>query len=243
MKLTLNDIKEVIDSVVDKDKFLYSLDVTTPPEYYIRQRIQDNLISDYEYSYDSKYQLRSDIKSVIVWSIFTKVAADYFFRDEYLFQILNALNEKYQDTDVNFSWDEYCLNRKQFAVRSGAGKISKPSLVFSKDFGLNVKYELIFTNAVFDEVQTLSDDILYENCDGCDAPCQTKCPEGCRMDYELIDWQKCANFVESEHLFENPQLMCRVCIESCPYSNEILSSIDSKYGQYMPERYQHLNHD
>lgn len=243
MKLTLDDIREVIDSVVDRDKFLYSLDVTTPPKHYIHQREQDNLIPDSEDLYNTSPHLNSGVKSIIVWSIFTKVAADYFFRDEYLFQILNALNKKYKDTDVNFSWDDYVFNRKQFAVQSGAGKISKPSLVFSKDFGLNVKYELIFTSAVFDEVQTLSDDILYENCDGCDAPCQTKCPQGCRMDYDLIDWKKCSNFVESAYLFENPELMCRVCIESCPYSNEILSSIDSKYGHYMPERYKNLNHD
>ena len=242
MMLTLEKIREVIDSVIDSDKLLYDLHVTTPPDYLIRQRHQDTLRPEVPDEYRKTYHVSDQTKSIIVWSIFTKVAGDYFFQSGYLYPILDKLNDKFNKDNIFFDWDDYNLNRKQFAVRSGAGKISKPSLVFSNKFGLNAKFELLFTTGVFDQYTINSDVLKYENCIDCDAPCQTNCPEKCRMDYELIDWEKCSNFVNQKHLFENPNLMCRTCIESCPYSNDILTEIDSKYGKYIHPNLEHLNH-
>lgn len=241
MKLNLDDIREVIDSTVDKDKFLYNLHVTTPPENLTRQRHQDFVVNGKESEIDKEYKLTSKCNSIIVWSIFTKVAADYFYKTEYLPEILDKLNQKYNQYNIDFGYDDYNLNRKQFAVRSGAGKISKTSMVFSKNFGLNVKFDLMFTNAVFDEYTILSDKLLYENCEGCDAPCQSNCPQECRMDYALVDWEKCLNFIDHEFLFEHPDQMCRLCIESCPYSNDILEKIDEKYGKHMNPKFNYLN--
>lgn len=241
IKLTLKQISDLIDSVIDTKVFLYDLHVTTPPKDLIRQRHQDSVINGKESEINKEYKLTSKCNSVIVWSIFTKVAADYFYKTKYLPEILDKLNQKFNQYNINFGYDDYNLNRKQFAVISGAGKISKTSIVFSEKFGLNVKFDLIFTNAVFDEYNNLSDKLLYENCAGCDAPCQSRCPQECRMDYALIDWEKCLNFIDHEFLFEHPDQMCRLCIESCPYSNAILETIDEKYGKHMNPKFNYLN--
>ena len=102
-----------------------------------------------------------------------------------------------------------------------------------KKFGMNYKIDLIFTNAEFEDSVIVEGQPHYENCEGCDAPCESKCPMGCKMDFDLVDWEKCANFVDVPEAFKNLDTICRICQEECPYSEDLrkeILSIDVNYG-------------
>ena len=95
------------------------------------------------------------------------------------------------------------------------------------------KIDLIFTNAEFEDSVIVEGQPHYENCEGCDAPCESKCPMGCKMDFDLVDWEKCANFVDVPEAFKNLDTICRICQEECPYSEDLrkeILSIDVNYG-------------
>ena len=172
-------------------------------------------------------------KSIIVWNVFSTVAYDYTFRDVFIPKIINLLNLKFNCEGYEFGYDDYILNRKQLAVRSGTGKISKPSLAFHKKFGLNYKIDLILTNAEFEDSVVVEDMLKYENCIGCDAPCEKQCPVGCKFNFEHSDWEKCEKFISKPEWFENPEKMCRICQDACPYSEELkenILKINPKYG-------------
>ena len=117
------------------------------------------------------------------------------------------------------------LNRKQFAIRSGAATLAKTSLAFHKRFGMNYKIDLIFTNAIFEDAVVVDGEPHYSNCLGCDAPCESKCPMGCTMNFDLVDWEKCANFVDTPEAFKDLDSICRICQESCPYSEALTERI------------------
>ena len=102
-----------------------------------------------------------------------------------------------------------------------------------KKLGMNYKIDLIFTNAEFEDSVVVEGQPHYENCEGCDAPCESKCPMGCKMDFDLVDWEKCANFVDVPEAFKNLDTICRICQEECPYSEDLrkeILSIDVNYG-------------
>lgn len=245
----------------DHPSFLYDVSITTPsnitrgnkgivnPEFTFDLYKTDwsNFIQNYHLvpiRKDTNY----NIKSVIVISSFSTVSFDYFFRDYLLFPVIYHLNLQHNPPyDPNggfFLWDDYTFDRKQYALRSGAAKLAKPSLVFHEKFGLNCKIELIFSTAEFDDVTTVEDVLYYDNCKGCSAPCEKNCPQNCPMNYELIDWKKCQNFIDVDYLFENPNEMCRICQDSCPYSEELKLKIiknNQFLGKYLDPKYLHLN--
>jgi len=257
-------IKNIENITKDHPTFLYDVSITTPSSdtRSNKQLINPNSsmsrmnLYTVDWSGFSKnYQvmpIQKDvnykIKSVIVISSFTHVAADYFFSNYLLNPILYHLNKHYNPSydknGVFFLWDDYVFDRKQYALRSGIAKLSKTSMVFHQKFGLNCKIDMIFCTEEFDEMETIEETLYYDNCIGCDAPCVTKCPMECKMDFELVDWAKCANFADTTHMANNPEEMCRICQSSCPHSEDLKQEIkkqDSRYGQYLSPKFLHLN--
>lgn len=234
MKITTEDIKIAIDFVTREYPMMYDVKVTKPSNNLARQRTQDYYNGDMPRSYNNIFKFTDQCKSIIVWNIFSTVAADYFFKNNFLPQILTYLNIRYYEDGLNFGYDDYVLNRKQFAVRSGSAKISKPSLAFHPKFGLNYKIELILSNAEFSDYTIIEDSPRYENCINCDAPCEYSCPQKCKMDFELVDWQNCANFIDTKEMFNNPDNICRICQDKCPFSEDLkkqIESINPLYGK------------
>lgn len=213
--------KDFLEVTKDFKNLLYDISITSPSK---KSRFHKQSKEFYKKDED----ISDKIQSVIVWSVFTDVAADYFYSSSILPSIFHYLNKKYEKDDIEFFWDDYCFDRKQYALRSGVGKLSKPSIVFHKNYGLNCKFELLFCNTKLYDMVTVEDTLLYENCIGCNAPCEKKCPMNCKMDFKLVDWEKCSNFIDKEYLFENPDKMCRICQESCPYSEELRNQIKKK---------------
>ena len=218
----LDSFKEVCEEVTTQyPKLLYDLSVTTLDKTNSRlsKYFQQGAEWDKNFS-----EMEQEVNSVIVWRMFSYVAADYFYASEIIPQVITHLNNRYNSQGIWFGWDDYALDRKQYAMRSGAGKLSKPSIIFDKKFGLNCKLDLIFTNLNFDNYVVVEDHI-YENCIGCDAPCESSCPVNCRMNFKLIDWEKCKNTVDHGYLFANPHLMCRACQDNCPFSEKLKNDI------------------
>ena len=229
--MKLEQIREVIDNVIGDIPFMYDLSVTTPPSELVTQRAQDHFNRGKPESLNQTYQLDNTCKSVIVWNVFSRVAYDYHYKNNFLPEIIRRLNTLY---DYNFGYDDYLLNRKQFAIRSGAATLAKTSLAFHKRLGTNDKLDLILTDAEFDETVVIDGEPHYSNCIGCDAPCEYKCPMGCTMNFDLVDWEKCSNFVDVPEAFKDLDSICRICQDSCPYSQELtkrILEINPRYGE------------
>ena len=218
----LDSFKELCEEVtIQYPKLLYDLSVTTLDKTNSRlsKYFQQGAEWDKNFS-----EMEQEVNSVIVWRMFSYVAADYFYASEIIPRLITHLNNRYNSQGIWFGWDDYALDRKQYSLRSGAGKLSKPSIIFDKKFGLNCKLDLIFTNLNFDNY-VVEKDYIYENCIGCDAPCESSCPVNCRMNFKLIDWEKCKNTVDHGYLFANPHLMCRACQDNCPFSEKLKNDI------------------
>ena len=218
----LDSFKEVCEEVTTQyPKLLYDLSVTTLDK--TNSRLSKYFQQGEEWNKNFS-EMEQEVNSVIVWRMFSYVAADYFFASEIIPRLITHLNNRFNSQGIWFGWDDYALDRKQYSLRSGAGKLSKPSIIFDKKFGLNCKLDLIFTNLNFDNY-VVEKDYIYENCIGCDAPCESSCPVNCRMNFKLIDWEKCKNTVDHGYLFANPHLMCRACQDNCPFSEKLKNDI------------------
>lgn len=233
MKLTIEDIKIAIDWITRDIPLLYDISITTPPIELVQQRAQDNFNIGKPECLNQKYMITDKCKSVIVWNVFSNVAYDYTYKNVFVPQIITYLNLRYNSDGISFGYDDYILNRKQFAIRSGSATLAKTSLAFHKKFGMNYKIDLIFTDAEFEEVVEIEEERHYSNCIGCPAPCEKNCPQSCKMNFDLVDWEKCANFVDVPESFKDLDNICRICQESCPYSEELKNRIlqlNPKYG-------------
>jgi Pyruvate/2-oxoacid:ferredoxin oxidoreductase delta subunit len=230
--MKLESVREVFDEVIGDLPILYHLNVTTPTTPNKKRRLKTST------SFRADHiEFAPDCKSIIVWTLFSRVGPDYYFKNEILPKVIQKLNERYG----GFAYDNYVLSRKQFAIRSGAGKLSKPSIVFSPIFGLQTKMDLIVSSHEFEETVVIENDVYYKNCEGCDAPCESQCPMKCTMNYELGNWEDCANFVDTQYMFDHPNEICKICQDVCPYSNSLIQDIDIKYGQFIDPKFLHLN--
>ena len=236
MYYNLDSFKKIFEEVtVNYPKLLYDLSFTTLDKTNTRLNKEFNQGSEWVKDFD---EMKKEVNSVIVLRMFSYVAADYFYGYEIVPSLLHHLNSRYNYTGIWFGWDNYALDRKQYAMRSGAAKLSKPSIIFDKKFGLNCKLDLIYTNLKFEKYVVVEEDPIYENCIGCDAPCESSCPVNCRMNFKLIDWEKCKNTVDYDYLFQNPEQMCRACQDNCPFSEKLKNQILIDYpncGGYMKD--------
>jgi len=213
MIFTLQHIKDSIDAI-DKYHTPYDLNVI-------------RLDKRYKTATKATKNFPLDQVSCIVYTYFTKVAVDYYCREIVTPEVITYLKNKYPEYD--FWEDDYELGRKQLAVLANLGKITKPSLVFSRRFGLNCKIDAIFTNAPFKEYAKFSGRRLFKPCVECPAPCEKKCPVGCKMTYYLNDpdIKKCDAYI-TRH-WNEPENHCRICQEACPYSERLLDRIPKQF--------------
>jgi len=187
--------------------------------------IRAEAISSVWSEYDGRYSTTPPpfIKSAIVYVLFTRVAVDYYFREELTPRVIDILNRRY---GRHFCYDDYQGNRKQLAVLAGLGKIAKQSLLFSNQFGLNCKIDALFADLEFDEYAIYDGERYHKECSSCLAtPCISKCPVKCKMEYHLDDVSLCDHHITPH--WNSPELMCRACLDECKSSEALLQSIPS----------------
>ena len=93
--MNLNDIRVAIDHVIEDAPLLYDLSVTTPPPDLVRQRTQDHYNTSMPDSHGKDFSIHENCKSVIVWNVFSDVAYDYYYKNNFLPQIITYLNTRY----------------------------------------------------------------------------------------------------------------------------------------------------
>ena len=93
--MKLEYIRDVIDNVIGDIPFIYDLSVTTPPPELVTQRAQDHFNRGKPESLNQTYQLDNTCKSVIVWNVFSRVAYDYHYKNNFLPEIIRRLNTIY----------------------------------------------------------------------------------------------------------------------------------------------------
>ena len=62
---------------------MFDVTVTTPPDDLIRQRAQDNYNRGKPDSLDKDFYLSDTCKSIIVWNVFSDVAYDYYYKNNF----------------------------------------------------------------------------------------------------------------------------------------------------------------
>ena len=164
-----SDLLVAFDIVTNDVPMVYDLTVTTPPADLIKQRAQDHYNTSKPESFNNQFKLSDKCKSIIVWNVFSTVAFDYTYKNKFLPEVIEYLNLRYSNEGYTFGYDDYSLNRKQFAIRSGAATLAKTSLAFHKRFGMNYKIDLIFTNAIFEDAVVVDGEPHFSNSLGCDA--------------------------------------------------------------------------
>ena len=85
--MNLNDIRVAIDHVIEDAPLLYDLSVTTPPPDLVRQRTQDHYNTSMPDSHGKDFSIHENCKSVIVWNVFSTVAYDYHYKNEFRMNI------------------------------------------------------------------------------------------------------------------------------------------------------------
>ena len=119
-KIRTDDLLDAFDSVIKDVPMLYDLSVTTPPDNLAKQRSQTD---PFKYgnanTFGQDFKLDERCKSIIVWNVFSTVAFDYTYKNKFLPEVIEYLNLRYSNEGYTFGYDDYSLNRKQFAIRSG----------------------------------------------------------------------------------------------------------------------------
>lgn len=207
--------RELIDLFEDilEGELLYHLNIIRPPRRLVKR------FSRYTGGYSAGYETIKNYNSVFVYTMFTDIGLDYYIR-EFTEKLDNALSA----TEPNYmSTNNYDVLRKELAYYAGLGLIAENSLLFSYKFGFNCKIDMLATSINFDvdsyfQPEHLSPDYTMQYCRDCNL-----CAETCKAlsGYRLVDpkWCDC-------HLDENnPEKLCRLCVEKCPYSNELAHEI------------------
>ena len=105
--MNLNHVKDVFDEIIGDTPMLYHLNVTTPTEP-VRKR---ELKTSTSFRPDS-VKFGPDCKSVIVWTTFSRVGPDYYFKNGILPRVIDRLNQLIKDP----KW--FALNKKSLTFSS-----------------------------------------------------------------------------------------------------------------------------
>ena len=81
--MNTKQIVEAIDWVTRDTSIMFDVTVTTPPDDLIRQRAQDNYNKGKPNSLNKDFYLSDECKSVIVWNVFSDVAYDYYYKNNF----------------------------------------------------------------------------------------------------------------------------------------------------------------
>jgi len=200
------------------DKFLYDFNIIKPPKNLKKK------LMPYSKTYSKGYEFLKEYNSIIVYVIFSDVAADYYINElftpslnKYLEKLSKENNHDYKSTT-----EYYHILRKEMAFFAGLGKIGKNALMFSNNFGFNCKIDMIATSIKFDKYYSGDMNYKLEYCSNCNI-CIGSCPVSAFQNYEIQKYHECDNFIHPD--FFSPEKSCRRCITACPYSNDILSNI------------------
>ena len=158
--------------------------------------------------------------SIIVYALFTDVAADYYIREAMTPAVIYQLRQRAGRKCAYY--DGYLLLRKEMAVLAGLGKVGRNALFHSRKFGFNCKIDLILLDEQVSEYDAVDDrDWQLEHCRDCRL-CVDRCPVSAYDDFELKRVVECAEFTRPMYTEVNKEKHCRECIVGCPFSNRLL---------------------
>lgn len=113
------------------------------------------------------------------------------------------------------------FSSRQIACMSNLGSIGKNNMFIHRDFGPAVRLGTLFTDAV---LETDRDRNFVKKCDNCNV-CVEKCPAGALKGVawtpesnrdDIIDPQKCSEYMKKEFKMIGRGAVCGICIKSCP---------------------------
>lgn len=198
---------------------LYDFSVIKPPK-----RLKGKYMG-YSKAYSKGYEIIKDYNSVIVFVLFSDVAADYYINEIFTPSLDKYLKKYSKENKIGYksATEYYHILRKEMAYFAGLGKIGKNALIFSNKFGFNCKIDMIATTLKFDEYY-YQEDMNYKlgYCSNCNI-CIAECPVSAFQNYEIQKKHECDNFIHPN--FFSPEKSCRRCITACLYSNDILVNI------------------
>jgi len=162
-------------------------------------------------------------RSVIVISLFSDVAADYFV-ESMAADVALRINEHYgagialSDSQANVP-----VLLKEVATAAGLGTIGKNALFFSRRFGFNCKLNVVFLNAAVDryDATPTGDDWKLPDCTTCNL-CVEACPVSAFDNYVITKTESCDRLISGDFFGPRRDHMCRACITRCPVSNDVL---------------------
>jgi len=167
-----------------------------------------------------------NIKSVVVYVLFTNVPVDYYVKFDLS---LNLLTWFKYNSNYPFYYDDYGILRKEAAVYGGLGKLGKNKLFFSSRFGFNCKIDLILTQEEFDEYYDFTGDYKLKYCENCDI-CFKACPSRALYErlYKNFEYKCLSTLGKDNRVFTDYRLtkdICYKCNKSCPYSKALAEKI------------------
>ena len=102
--MDLESFKKVCQEVTDHyPKLLYDLSVTTLDK--TNSRLSKKYQPGPEWDKDFS-EMKEEVNSVIVWRMFSYVAADYFYSSEIIPRLIEYLKDKYKSEGIWFAWDD-----------------------------------------------------------------------------------------------------------------------------------------
>ncbi|MEW6772270.1 MAG: 4Fe-4S double cluster binding domain-containing protein [Bacillota bacterium] len=118
------------------------------------------------------------------------------------------------------------ISYKHLAQLGGLGSMGKSSLIITREFGPQVRFRCVITDALLEYDEPLAEDF----CGDCNR-CVEACPVGALSDYK-VDSEGCmvGRHLTGKHVdpgilaeYEpnvtaHAHIMCRVCQKVCPYS-------------------------
>jgi len=86
-----------------------------------------------------------EYRSVIAYSAYTDVAADYYIRETVTPWVVGQVRKLARPSSPRI-YNDYSVSRKEVAVRAGLGKIGYNGLLHDNKFGFNCKLDFVATD-------------------------------------------------------------------------------------------------
>jgi len=216
---TTSELNRTIASLLPVDA-AFDLAVVRPPHGLVpRERPYFVAHPDYGHQTSLGHEAIAEFPTMVTLVLFTDVAVDYFIREALVPSIAAKMMALFGKPVCYY--DGYAILRKEAAVRAGLGRIGRNALFFSRRFGFNCKIDLFLTTVEFDRYD---DEPVrpwqLSICAECDV-CIAACPVDAYQDFVLHDPEACDALITPK--WNEPSLMCRSCITSCPPSNTLLA--------------------
>jgi ferredoxin len=177
-----------------------------------------------EEGFSLNYDDIAHLASIVVITLFTDVAVDYYVVHQLVPKVMARVNERFGRQVCHY--DNYGLLRKELAVIARLGTIGRNALFFSRRFGFNCKIDLFLSDVEFDEYKTLPrEHWRLGSCESCDV-CVSACPVSAYKDFTMLNASACDKHISPK--WDTPDEMCRKCVTSCPPSQVVLQRLYDK---------------